>query len=227
MVEGETSNRENGLETVKNVLRKFRGRARWVSSEVGSCGVRTAVAMSVVALTGVVGFMTLASLPLFESRPGPILATSASEKPRVVQIPAPTPTQELDYIRRGMLEPTPVAGRKPLVVEATLSRGKAVNGLVFGDWLQLAECPDGSYGWQVRYLNGVQSDGFFNSSGGFTKSKGPRSWGLIVYDRLYINPKKDLGTYEGSGVLECLAGHIGSSRVTESRSLQYRIELTP
>jgi len=226
MVESETGKQENFLNITQNTLRQLRGRARWITQEKGSCGIRTAVAMG-IAVVGGAALLTLAALPLFESKLSPVLATPASEKSVVAQTSAPTPAPGLDYIRRGMLDPTPVAGREPLVIEATLSRGKALNGLVFGNWLKLAECPDGSYGWQVRYLHRVQGEGFFNSSGGFATARGTNLKDRSVYNRLYINPNKDLGIHEGPVNLECLAGYIGSSKVTESHSLQYRIELTP
>lgn len=226
MTEGESGKHEKCIDAIQGILRQLRGRVRWLTQNNGSCGARTAVVMSLVALGSTVGLI-IASLPLFESKPGLVLATPASEKLAVVQVP--TPIQEMDYIRQGMFKSTPVVSERTPVFEATLSRRETLNGLLLSDWLKLAECPEGSFGWQIRYLNvnGTQGEGFFNSSGGLTKFKGPKSWGLIVYDRLYINPNKDPGIHKGSGNLECLAGHTGSSRVTESYPLQYKIELTP
>lgn len=78
-------------------------------------------------------------------------------------------------------------------VEVYLSRADVQYGLVYGPGFTIIS--QGATGWQIRYSEPTQGQGFYESSGGITP-------GATAAIRSYININKPNGIYTGSAIVQ-------------------------
>lgn len=97
--------------------------------------------------------------------------------------PSPTPTTV-------PTEPITVSASN---ISATLSRSSAQNGMIYAPGMTITS--NSAHGFQIKYNEGTQGQGFETSSGGMSP-------GSSTQVRIYINPNKPNGTYAGSAVVE-------------------------
>lgn len=186
-----------------------RGRDRWALPAVTIC------AAALMALTVLA---TSSNKAVVE--PG-VIATAqfAIATPAITTEATPT---VLDYVRPGMLSEV---NRRGAFVSASLSQRKALNGFVASEWLEIAQCPEGSTNWQIDSPEKKPGVGFLASKGGFGRQDGFRTWGRWVLDKLFVVASQPLGVYTGSGTLSCYRGSSDQTVPNYIRPVEYSIFL--
>ena len=114
--------------------------------------------------------------------------------------------------------PTPQPTPGPISVDktsvnVTLDRNNAVGGLVYGQGFNITS--NAADGWQIRYNEPTQGQGFYESSGGTVP-------GRTSAIRTYINTNKPNGVYTGSAVVQ----YAVSGRWFDGPTVSYTINLT-
>ncbi|QQG40778.1 MAG: hypothetical protein HYV37_00435 [Candidatus Levyibacteriota bacterium] len=140
---------------------------------------------------------------LFEAIIMPLsFAVYATDNPPVsspISIPLPIPTSGISVDTNS--------------VNVNLARVNAQDGLIYGPGFTITS--SGATGWQIKYNQPTQGQGFYESSGGINS-------GSSATIRTYINTNKPNGIYTGSAIIQ----YYQYSSWHDGPTVQYTITLT-